>query len=269
MTVMEMPLFAARTAAAAICAHFQIPQIDLGLVLGSGWATTADVVTNNMQLVGSVSMSSMPHFLPPTAAGHKGEIRICTTPKGQTLAILQGRTHPYEGAELWKTVHGVRTLAAAGAKTVILTNAAGAIDTQFTVGQPVLISDHLNFTGKTPLQGAEFVSMNDAYSPRLRAKLQEQYGLQEGVYAMMPGPQYETPAEIRALRSMGATMVGMSTVYETIALRALEVEVLGISLITNMAAGLSPSPLTHMEVLAAGQQAAQEMGKLLTQSVLL
>jgi purine-nucleoside phosphorylase len=150
----------------------------------------------------------------------------------------------------------------------VLTNAAGGLTEGMSVGEPVLISDHLNMTMRSPLVGAEFVNMVDAYAPRLRKIVQElRPGMREAVYAMMPGPQYETPAEIHMLRTCGAGLVGMSTVYETIAARAADVEVLGISLVTNLAAGVTGEPLNHEEVLAAGAAAAEDMGGLLAELV--
>ncbi|MGH3433585.1 MAG: purine-nucleoside phosphorylase, partial [Thermocrispum sp.] len=161
-------------------------------------------------------------------------------------------------------VHGVRTAAAAGARAVLLTNAAGGLRDGFGVGQPVLISDHLNLTGLSPLVGANFVDLTDLYSPRLRAVAQEiDPTLAEGVYAGMVGPHFETPAEIRMLRTLGADLVGMSTVLEAIQARALGLEVFGLSLVSNLAAGLSGQPLNHQEVLDAGRASADRMGSLL------
>ena len=208
-------------------------------------------------------MSDLPGFLPPTAEGHGGTIRALRIGERNVL-ILLGRTHAYECHELWRCAHAVRTAAAAGVKQVVLTNAAGGLTEGMSVGEPVLISDHINFTAKTPLVGANFVNLVDAYSPELREKVKAlRPGIREAVYAMMPGPQYETPAEIHMLRTFGVGLVGMSTVYETIAAREAGVDVLGISLVTNLAAGVTGEALNHEEVLAAGQAAAQEMGSLL------
>ncbi|HET9891102.1 MAG TPA: purine-nucleoside phosphorylase, partial [Mycobacterium sp.] len=161
-------------------------------------------------------------------------------------------------------VHSVRAACAAGVRAVVLTNAAGGLRQDMTVGEPVLISDHLNLTARSPLVGPQFVDLTDAYSPRLRELArQADRSLTEGVYAGLPGPHYETPAEIRMLRTLGADLVGMSTVHETIAARAAGAEVLGVSLVTNLAAGLSGEPLSHTEVLAAGAAAATRMGALL------
>ena len=161
-------------------------------------------------------------------------------------------------------MHPVRTACAAGANTVVLTNAAGGLRPEYTVGQPVLISDHLNLTARSPLVGAQFVDLVDAYSPALRTLARDvDPTLAEGVYAGLPGPHYETPAEIRMLRTLGADLVGMSTVHETIAARAAGADVLAVSLVTNLAAGMTGQPLSHDEVLAAGRQSATAMGSLL------
>ena len=207
--------------------------------------------------------AALPGSPPPPAAGHAGtglSIRVGDTP----VLVLLGRAHAYEGHDLTRVVHPVRTAIAAGADTVVLTNAAGGIREGMSVGQPVLISDHLNLTARSPLVGAQFVNLVDSYSPRLRTLAREiDPTLAEGVYAGLPGPHYETPAEIRMLRILGADLVGMSTVHETIAARALGAEVLGISLVTNLAAGITGEPLDHAEVLAAGQASAGRMGGLL------
>lgn len=195
---------------------------------------------------------------------------------GDSLRVLVylGRTHLYEGHPVDAVVHGVRTAAAAGCEVIVLTNASGGINPSYGVGQPVLLSDHINLTGRSPLSGPEppppygsrFVDLTAVYSPRLRALArQADPSLAEGVYAALPGPHYETPAEIRMLRSAGADMVGMSTALEAIAARHLGVEVLGISLVTNAAAGLSGGDLDHAEVIAAGRAAAGRVGALLAQ----
>jgi purine-nucleoside phosphorylase len=178
--------------------------------------------------------------------------------------VLVGRVHAYEGHDLQHVVHPVRAACAAGARIVVLTNAAGGLRPDMAVGQPVLISDHLNLTARSPLVGAHFVDLTDAYAARLRRLAREvDPGLAEGVYACMPGPHYETPAEVRMLGILGADLVGMSTVHETIAARAAGAEVLGVSLVTNLAAGMTGEPLSHAEVLAAGAASASRMGSLL------
>ncbi|WP_137724626.1 purine-nucleoside phosphorylase [Prescottella subtropica] len=230
------------------------------VVLGSGWRAAADALGTP---TASVPMTDLPGFAPPSAEGHAGtvlSVRVGDVP----VLVLLGRTHAYEGHDLARVVHPVRTAIAAGAATVILTNAAGGIRPGLQVGQPVLIGDHLNLTARSPLAGAQFVDLVDAYSPRLRDLARRiDPTLTEGVYAGLPGPHYETPAEIRMLATLGADLVGMSTVHETIAARALGAEVLGVSLVTNLAAGITGESLDHAEVLAAGQASAARMGTLL------
>jgi purine-nucleoside phosphorylase len=196
-------------------------------------------------------------------AGHSGTVR--SVPVGERRAlVLLGRTHLYEGHGVEPVVHGVRTAAAAGCRTVVLTNAAGGIREGLRVGEPVLISDHLNLTSLSPLVGPRFTDLTDLYSPRLRAIAREiDPELTDGVYVGLPGPHFETPAEIRMFRTLGADLVGMSTVLEAIAARADGVEVFGLSLVTNLAAGMTGEPLDHHEVLAAGAAAAGRMGALL------
>lgn len=263
------PAELADQAAAALAQRTGRPAHDLAVVLGSGWRPAADILcaADGAGSVTEFPMAELPGFLPPTAEGHGGTVRSLEI-GGRRILVLLGRTHAYEGHDLWHTTHAVATAAAAGVTTVVLTNAAGGLTQGMNVGEPVLISDHLNMTMRSPLVGAEFVNMVDAYSPRLRSLMHTlRPGMREAVYAMMPGPQYETPAEIGMLRTLGAGLVGMSTVYETIAARAAGVEVLGISLVTNLAAGVTGEALDHAEVLAAGAAAATDMGTLLAEFV--
>jgi purine-nucleoside phosphorylase len=251
-------------AAAALAEATGVPRHDVAVVLGSGWRPAADLIG---EATHEVPMAELPGFLAPTVAGHGGTAR--SVPVGERRAlVLLGRTHLYEGHGVDPVVHGVRTAVAAGCTTVVLTNAAGGIREGMAVGDPVLISDHLNMTAVSPLRGAQFVDLTDLYSPRLRALAREiDPTLAEGVYAGLTGPHFETPAEIRMYRGLGADLVGMSTVLEAIAARALGVEVFGLSLVTNLAAGLSGEPLDHHEVLAAGAAAAGRMGGLLRELV--
>jgi len=250
----------AREAAAAIAARTGVAEHDVAVVLGSGWAPAADTLGAP---VATVPMAELPGFTPPSAEGHGGRVMSLRL-GGHRVLVFLGRIHAYEGHDLDHVVHPVRTACAAGAATVVLTNAAGGLRADYAVGQPVLISDHLNLTARSPLVGAQFVDLVDAYSPRLRALAREiDPALAEGVYAGLPGPHYETPAEIRMLRTLGADLVGMSTVHETIAARAAGAEVLAVSLVTNLAAGMTGQPLSHDEVLAAGRQSATAMGTLL------
>ncbi|WP_343600425.1 purine-nucleoside phosphorylase [Mycobacterium sp.] len=237
---------------------------DVAVVLGSGWAPAAAALGSPTAVL---PMAELPGFSPPTAAGHTGQ--VLSVPVGaHRVLVLAGRVHAYEGHALRHVVHPVRAACAAGARVVVITNAAGGVHPSFDVGQPVLISDHLNLTGRSPLVGAQFVDLVDAYAPRLRALAREvDPTLAEGVYAGLPGPHYETPAEVRMLRVLGADLVGMSTVHETIAARAAGAEVLGVSLVTNPAAGVTGEPLRHDDVLAAGAPAASRMGALLAEVI--
>jgi purine-nucleoside phosphorylase len=184
---------------------------------------------------------------------------------GNALVFL-GRTHLYEGLGVAAVVHGVRTAVAAGASVVVLTNGCGGLKPSFSPGQPVLISDHINLTASSPIVGPHFVDLTDLYSARLRAFCREvDPTLDEGVYVQMPGPHYETPAEIEMVRAIGGHLVGMSTTLEAIAAREAGAEVLGLSLVTNFAAGMTGEPLNHEEVLEAGNAAASRMGALLSQ----
>ncbi len=235
-------------------------QHDVAVVLGSGWRPAADVLG---EAAVEIPMAELTGFVPPSAHGHKGTVRSVRVGDRRALVLL-GRTHLYEGHGVEPVVHGVRTAAAAGCATVVLTNAAGGIREGLAVGQPVLVSDHLNLLARSPLVGARFVDLTDAYSPRLRRLAREiDPSLADGVYAGLPGPHFETPAEIRMLRGMGADLVGMSTVLEAIAARADGLEVGAISLVTNLAAGITGRPLSHEEVLEAGRAAATRMGELL------
>jgi purine-nucleoside phosphorylase len=233
---------------------------DTAVVMGSGWAPAADAFGETLA---SVGIGELPGFAAPTVQGHGGEIRSVVVGDHKVLLFL-GRTHLYEGRGVEPVVHGIRTAAAAGVRTVLLTNAAGGLSPQHTVGQAVLISDHLNLTARSPLVGARFVDLTDLYSPRLRELARQiDPSLVEGVYAALPGPHFETPAEIRMLTTLGADLVGMSTALEAIAARAEGLEVFGLSMVTNAAAGMTGQPLDHHEVLAAGQAAATRLGAFL------
>ncbi|MDT7558448.1 MAG: purine-nucleoside phosphorylase [Pseudonocardiales bacterium] len=254
----------AADAAAGLAARTGVDRHDVAVVLGSGWRPAADALGTP---IAEVAMSELPGFVPPAAVGHGGTIRSLLVGSHRVLVLL-GRTHHYEGHGIAAVAHATRTVAAAGCRLVVLTNAAGGIREGLAVGQPVLISDHLNLTTRSPLVGARFVDLTDLYSARLRALAQRIDGsLEEGVYAGLPGPHFETPAEIRMLRTMGADLVGMSTVLEAIAARAAGLEVFGLSLVTNLAAGLSGQPLSHQEVIEAGDAAAGRMGELLRELV--
>ena len=253
-------------AATAIAEHTGVDHHEVAVVLGSGWASAAERIGT---AVAEVPMAELPGFAPPSVAGHANVIRSVRTEDGRAVLVLLGRVHAYEGHPLETVVHGVRAAVKAGCHTVLLTNAAGGLRQEYRVGQPVLICDQLNLTGQSPLTGLQsvlprFVDMTDAFSPRLRDLARSiDPTLPEGVYAGMPGPQYETPAEIRMLQRLGADLVGMSTVHEVVAARHLGAEVLGLSLVTNPAAGLGEGGLDHADVVTAGQGAARSLGDLL------
>jgi purine-nucleoside phosphorylase len=239
---------------------------DVAVVLGSGWTPAADAIGPAQD---EIPLAELGGFPAPTVPGHTPSVRSVLV-GGLRILIFLGRVHLYEGLPPATVVHGVRMAVSAGCRAVVLTNAAGGIGSGLSVGQPVLISDHLNLTGTSPLTGPppsvgqRFVDLTDLYSPRLRALARAaDPSLAEGVYAMLPGPHYETPAEIRMLGTLGADLVGMSTVLEAIAACQLGAEVLGISLVTNLAAGLAGHGLSHAEVIQAGQAAASRMGGLL------
>ncbi len=250
----------ARRAAQVIAERTGIGEHDVAIVLGSGWSPAVAALGSP---TAALPQAELPGFTPPSALGHTGDLLSVRIGEHRVLVFV-GRVHAYEGHDLRHVVHPVRTARAAGARVMVLTNAAGGLRPDMAVGQPVLISDHLNLTARSPLVGAQFVDLTDAYAPRLRKLARDtDPELAEGVYAALPGPHYETPAEIRMLRMLGADLVGMSTVHETIAARAAGAEVLGVSLVTNMAAGVTGEPLSHAEVLAAGAASATRMGSLL------
>jgi purine-nucleoside phosphorylase len=282
------PYGAAAASAARLAQLTGRPAHDVAVVLGSGWLPAADALGAADT---EVPLAELGGFAEPTVAGHIPVVRSVAVARsvavGRSVAVdrsvavgglralvFLGRTHLYEGYPVTAVVHGVRMAIAAGCRVVVLTNAAGGIRDDLRPGQPVLISDQLNLTARSPLSGPpppagyqpRFTDLSDLYSARLRALArQADPDLAEGVYAALPGPHYETPAEIRMLRGLGADLVGMSTALEAIAARHLGAEVLGISLVTNIAAGLSGQPLNHAEVLATGQASAARMGGLLAQ----
>ncbi len=266
------PKALAAKAATVIAQRTGIDRHDVALVLGSGWAHAADLLG---ETIAEIPAAEVPGFRAAQVAGHVGTIRsVAITraggderPPGHAL-VLGARTHLYEGHGVRSVVHGVRTAAAAGCQTLVLTNGAGALRPQWAPGTAVLISDHLNLTGCSPLEGATFVDLTGLYSPRLRALCRTvEPALPEGVYTQLRGPQYETPAEIAMIGVLGGDLVGMSTALEAIAAREAGLEVLGITLVTNLAAGISGDPLDHSEVLAAGQAAATRIGALLAEVI--
>jgi purine-nucleoside phosphorylase len=237
------------------------------IILGSGLGAVAETFAPVL----TVPYAEVPGLPPSKVPGHSGAFVLGTLPaSGEAVVIAQGRSHLYEGLTAAEITAGVRFLARElGVKRLVLTNAAGAIDPTFQVGALMLMTDHLNLLGVSPLTGGpHFHDMSEVYSGALRqtflaAGQQTGLRLHEGVYAAVPGPQYETPAEIRMLRTLGAQAVGMSTVPEAIQARALGLEVAGISLLTNWAAGLAPATLHHREVVEAGQVAGHDLARLL------
>ncbi len=241
---------------------------DATVVLGSGWAEVAEGLGS---VTGEVAAEAITGFHPPSVPGHGGTLQAVTVGDRRVL-VLAGRVHLYEGHPPADVVHGVRAAVAAGCGTVVLTNAAGSLNPELEVGQPVLISDHINLTGQSPLSGPappdgyaiRFTDLTDLYSARIRdAVRQVDPSVGEGVYAGLVGPHFETPAEISMLARMGADLVGMSTVLEAIAVRHVGVEVAGVSLVTNAAAGMGGA-LDHQEVLHAGQAALSRVTDVLS-----
>jgi purine-nucleoside phosphorylase len=243
---------------------------DVGLVLGSGLGPFADTMAEPF----AVEYADIPHFPAARVIGHAGRI-VGGIVRGRRVVALSGRAHFYEGHDLRTVTFAVRVLIRLGIRTLILTNAAGGINTAFTEGALMVIDDHINFLGSNPLVGphddrlgARFPDMTEVYSARLRAiaddvAAQRSLALQHGIYIAVHGPSYETPAEIRAFRTLGADAVGMSTVPEAIVARQMSMEVLGISCISNMAAGVLPQPLNHDDVMATTRRVRQEFSALL------
>lgn len=264
------PFDVAREAAAYLADATGVPRHDIALVLGSGWGGAADLLG---ETVAEVVSSDVPGFAAPAVEGHVGTIRSIRIEDHRSGAVthalvLGSRTHLYEGKGVRRVVHGVRTAAAAGARAVVLTNGCGGLNPAWGPGTPVLISDHLNLTATSPLEGATFVDLTDLYATRLREIAREvDPGLAEGVYVQFRGPHYETPAEVRMAGVLGGDLVGMSTTLEAIAARHAGLEVLGISLVTNLAAGISATPLSHAEVIEAGAAAGPRISALLADIV--
>ncbi|KAA0917014.1 purine-nucleoside phosphorylase [Dietzia sp. ANT_WB102] len=273
MAPLLSPTDEARAAAERIAELTGRDHHDVALVLGSGWSEVVDGLADPDTAV-TIPARDLPGFLAPTAAGHRGTVTSCLV-DGVPLLSVAGRTHLYEGVGTAPVVHPAHVAGAVGARVLVLTNAAGGLRGDMAVGDLVLVRDHLNLTGRSPLTGSLFVDMVDAYCPRLRAAAAGAIGAAEsiesddptadgptvgnagvrpaeGVYAAMSGPQYETPAEIHMLRALGADLVGMSTVPETITARGLGLGVVAVSLVTNLAAGVTGQPLDHTEVLDAG-----------------
>jgi purine-nucleoside phosphorylase len=246
----------------------------IAIVLGSGLGDFADEAADAV----SISFADIPHFSRSTAVGHAGQL-VLGKIAGCPVVVMQGRVHLYEGYPAWKVAFPIRVFSRLGARAAILTNAAGGINLDYGQGNLVVIKDHINLQGQNPLVGSEdqrfgprFIDMTEAYSRTYRRIAQEAakvLGIKvpEGIYAALLGPSYETPAEIRYLRAIGADLVGMSTVPEVIVARQMGVKVLAISCVTNMAAGVLDQPLNHEEVLETGRRVAGQFKSLLREVI--
>ncbi|KQZ84846.1 purine nucleoside phosphorylase [Microbacterium sp. Root166] len=259
------PFEVAAAAAEDIARLTGVERHDIALTLGSGWGKAAELIGETTVTFPATEVTG---FSKPALEGHVGTLRSVLTPKGRRVLIIGARTHYYEGHGARRVVHSVRTAAATGARTMVLTNGAGGIKHTWKPGQPVLISDHINLTGDSPLEGATFIDLTDLYSMRLRDLARTiDPSLDEGVYCQFRGPQYETPAEVRMAKAIGGHIVGMSTALEAIAARQAGMEILGFSLITNMAAGIQTTPLSHQEVIEAGREAEPVISSLLARVI--
>src|ERR1700712_5577531 len=259
------PFAVAAQAATEIAERTGVAHHDIALTLGSGWAKAADLIG---ETTATIPASEITGFSAPALSGHVGTLRSILLPSGKRALVIGARTHYYEGHGVRRVVHSVRTAAATGASIMILTNGAGGIRETWTPGTPVLISDHINLTADSPLEGATFIDLTDLYSARLRpiAKAVDP-SLDEGVYTQFRGPHYETPAEVQMAKAIGGHIVGMSTALEAIAAREAGMEILGLSLITNLAAGIQKTPLSHAEVIQAGRDAEPVISALLARIV--
>ncbi|MET4782088.1 purine-nucleoside phosphorylase [Glaciihabitans sp. UYNi722] len=259
------PFEIAARAAAEIAEKTGVEHHDIALTLGSGWGKAADLIGETTATIPAHEISG---FSKPALEGHVGTLRSVLLPGGKRALVIGARTHYYEGHGVRRVVHSVRTAAATGATVMILTNGAGGIRESWKPGTPVLISDHINLTADSPLEGATFIDLTDLYSKRLRdlARTVES-SLDEGVYVQFRGPHYETPAEVQMAKTIGGHIVGMSTALEAIAARQAGMEILGLSLITNLAAGIQKTPLSHQEVIEAGRDAESVISALLARIV--
>jgi purine-nucleoside phosphorylase len=255
-----------KKASSVVLAMSKQSRFDIALTLGSGWAKAADLIG---ETVAEIPADEVPGFSASGIPGHTGTIRSVRLPNGKHALVLGARTHFYEDKGVRAVVHGVRVAAACGAKIMVLTNGAGGIKESWLPGTPVLISDHINLTAASPLEGPTFIDLTDLYSSRLTGIARSiDPSLDEGVYVQFRGPHYETPAEVQMAKAMGGHIVGMSTALEAIAAREAGMEVLGLSLITNLAAGISPHPLSHQEVVDAGKAAEPVISALLAKIIL-
>jgi purine-nucleoside phosphorylase len=267
----QHPFEAAQASADALAAATGVASHDIAVVLGSGWKPAADRMG---EVATELPMTELGGFPQASVQGHGTTVRSIVNGDRRILAFM-GRVHLYEGHHPNVVAHGVRTAVRAGCRAIVLTNAAGGLRPGMKPGQPVLIADHINLTGRTPLLGPNddrigprFPDMSTAYSPRLRDLARSvDPSLEEAVYGGFLGPTYETPAEVRMAATLGAELVGMSTVMETIAAAHAGAEVLAVSLVTNLAAGLSDEVLDHHDVLAVAASSAERMGGLIAEIV--
>ena len=259
------PFEFAQAAAAVIAEKTGVERHDIALTLGSGWGQTAEMLG---ETIATIPADEVPGFAKSDIPGHSGTLRSIRLANGKHALVIAARTHYYEGKGVRRVVHSVRTAAAAGASVMILTNGAGGVQPEWGPGTPVLISDHINLTADSPLEGATFIDLTDLYSSRLRDLARTiDPSLDEGVYCQFRGPHYETPAEVQMAKTIGGHIVGMSTALEAIAAREAGMEVLGFSLITNLAAGVQKTPLSHAEVIEAGQAAEPVISDLLARVI--
>jgi purine-nucleoside phosphorylase len=259
------PFEIAKQAAAQLAEATGVAKHDIALTLGSGWGQAAEAMG---ETTATVPATEIVGFTASKVVGHSGTLRSILLPSGKRALVIGARTHFYEGHGVRRVVHSVRTAAAAGASTMILTNGAGGLKDTWRPGHPTLISDHINLTAASPLEGATFIDLTDLYSQRLRDLARTvDPELDEGVYVQFRGPHYETPAEVQMAKTIGGHIVGMSTALEAIAAREAGMEILGMSLITNLAAGISKEKLSHAEVIQAGKDAESVLGGLLARIV--
>jgi purine-nucleoside phosphorylase len=273
LTTLDLAPRASETAAAIRNAVAELPPI--AIVLGSGLGSIADGLSESV----SIPYTNLPHMPAPTVAGHAGQLVVGAFEGGARILALQGRYHYYEGLPLLSVTFPIRVLQFLGVKTLILTAACGGVRPELRPGNLVVLQDHLNLIGVNPLRGphddrlgSRFVDLTEVYSKKLRSLARDEakrigVDLIPGVYACLPGPSYETPAEIRMLRALGADVVGMSTVPEAIVARQAGMEILALALVTNPAAGVVGTPISHREVLEAGKKATPILAKLIRRVV--
>ena len=258
----------AKDAARNISTITGVEKYDTAVTLGSGWGKAANLIG---EVTHEIEAHKIVGFSKPQVDGHGGTLKSVITPEGKHVLVIGARTHYYESHDPYhirSVVHGVRTAHMLGCTTMVLTNGAGSINSDWNPGTVVLIKDHINLTGNSPLEGATFVDLTNLYDDRLRQKAIKTVGeLPEGVYIQNRGPAYETPAEVAMAKTLGGDLVGMSTALEAIAAREAGLKVLGLSLVTNLAAGVTDSPLNHQEVLDTGKEQEEKLAELLSRII--